>query len=360
MVASLADVLLQVTLTSEVALYSERCSSLDVQLEDVNAALDTAKTAFLNLEWQSNETINGMKAERRERQCKPHHGMSGHGNLRRILLVDITSLQRKLKKASERSSVTKVDVSLQTSRPSSPPLETMSASFAATEAPLAAVTAASALSLADVGDACEDPVALLSLQDARPSSPILEAMSVSFGTTETPFASAAATTASALVLTNTRDACEDRAALFGSQDTTNTDQGSPRQFSSTARTPNVPTFMFTAHDAPYILAFLLATIRHHPLIWSVPARAAGLTSPGQSLLIGHRAARNSMSLSRGAISPSLVTPFPEGTSSHAARTVLASRIRGQLLLYLKVRRPMPMILARILMSRSHGVRTAGC
>lgn len=61
----------QFTLTTEVAFYRERCSGLGHQLEDVNAALDTAKTDFLNLEWQSDEAINSLKAERRERQREP-------------------------------------------------------------------------------------------------------------------------------------------------------------------------------------------------------------------------------------------------------------------------------------------------
>lgn len=58
----------QASLSSEVALYRDRCSSLGFQLEDTTAALETAKTDFLNLQWQAEEELTRLKSEKREKE----------------------------------------------------------------------------------------------------------------------------------------------------------------------------------------------------------------------------------------------------------------------------------------------------
>ncbi|KAJ8463407.1 hypothetical protein ONZ51_g10277 [Trametes cubensis] len=55
-------------LSMEVAFFRDRSSSLQFQLEDVTAALDVAKTDYINLEYRLEEDVTRLKAENHDRE----------------------------------------------------------------------------------------------------------------------------------------------------------------------------------------------------------------------------------------------------------------------------------------------------
>lgn len=57
-------------MTSEVLHYREQCARLKTNLDQTTAALDTARTNYLNLEWQSDDTITRLQDETNDRERK--------------------------------------------------------------------------------------------------------------------------------------------------------------------------------------------------------------------------------------------------------------------------------------------------
>ncbi|EIW59177.1 uncharacterized protein TRAVEDRAFT_46484 [Trametes versicolor FP-101664 SS1] len=56
------------SLSSEVTIYRDRCSSLSSQLEDATAAVDTVKTSYLNLQFQYDEDVARLTSEKRDKE----------------------------------------------------------------------------------------------------------------------------------------------------------------------------------------------------------------------------------------------------------------------------------------------------
>ena len=64
---------IQAALSLEVAYYRDRSSTLQFQLEDVTAALDVAKSDYINLEFHMEEDVGRLEAENRDKERELSH-----------------------------------------------------------------------------------------------------------------------------------------------------------------------------------------------------------------------------------------------------------------------------------------------